>query len=67
MENADNIADLARVIQAESDAKIVLSEIIARTDIPCKWNIIEANELVNRCSIHNTYNDIRSENKCKLP
>ena len=51
VEIADNVADLARVIQPESNANIMLSEIFARTDISNEN--IKANNLVNKYAKQN--------------
>ena len=42
---ADNIADIARQIQNESDAKVVISELVTRDD---RENLKEAVQVVNK-------------------
>ena len=52
VEIADNIADLAKMSQGETDTEVVLSEIITRTDISNE-SIQEVNKLVNRYAKQN--------------
>lgn len=65
VEIADNIVDLARMIENESDAEIVLSEIITRADNIPDENVKKINKLVNRYANQNGWGIIRNDNITK--
>ena len=62
---ADNIIDLARMIGNETDAEIVLSEIITRADKIPDDSIKIVNKLLNQYCKQNGWGIIRNDNITK--
>ena len=62
---ADSIVDLARMVESESLAEVIISEVITRSDKTPEDNIRTVNKLFSRCCNQNGWKLSRHNNTSK--